>query len=449
MRTTRALYKLRGSIHPDYCKGLARDNAITPMPLPARLGVSMAQHLGAPANPIVVKGDHVLGGQRIGEASGFISAHVHAPTSGTVVAIEPASTSTGGTAMRVDIEPDGQDTAAQPMDPIRDRFATHREALLARIAEAGIVGMGGAGFPTRVKLAPPQDKPIDTLIINGAECEPYLTADHRLMVERADRIWAGCEIIRHTLGVRTVRIAIEDNKPEAIAAMENAIAAAEGDVAVCILKTEYPQGAEKQQIYAATGRSVPSGGLPMDIGCVVENVGTSYAVWDAVSNGRALIERVTTVTGQIVANPMNVLSRIGTSYADLLAFCGGLTAKAAKVISGGPMMGFAQSDLAASTTKTTSGLLFLDAGRIRAFSSMPCISCGRCVDACPMGLLPAELSNRIEAFDISGAETLSVLDCIECGCCAFSCPAHRPLVQHFKMAKSAIMLKRRQAQTKS
>jgi len=341
MRTTPALFKLRGSIHPEYFKGLARDKTVEAMPLPARLCVSMAQHLGAPAKPIVAKGDTVLKSQRIGEAAGFISAHVHAPTSGTVTAIEDGPTASGALALRVIIEPDGQDTWA-PVSKM-DWQSASKDELLARIADAGVAGMGGAGFPTRVKLSPPPDKPINTLIINGAECEPYLTADYRLMLEHPNQIRQGCEIIRRILGVKTVRIAIEGNKPEAIAIMEEALEGMEGDVAICILKTEYPQGAEKQQIFATTGREVPSGGLPMDVGCVVENVGTVYAVWDAVVNGRPLIERVTTVTGHIVAEPKNVLARIGTSYADLLAFCGGLKGPAAKIISGGPMMGIAQS----------------------------------------------------------------------------------------------------------
>jgi electron transport complex protein RnfC len=449
MRTTSALFKLRGSIHPEYFKGLARDKAIAAMPLPARLSVSMAQHLGAPAKPIVAKGDTVLKGQRIGEAVGFISAHVHAPTSGTVIAVEDGPTVQGSSALRVVIEPDGQDSPANALPPMPDWRKAGKDAILQRVADAGIAGMGGAGFPTRVKLAPPPDKPIDTLILNGAECEPYLTADHRVMLERAEQIWQGCEIMRHVLGVRTVRIAIEDNKPEAIAAIEKVIEKAEGDVAVCILKTEYPQGAEKQQIFATVGREVPSGKLPMDVGCVVENVGTTYAIWDAVINGNPLIERVTTVTGHPVREPKNVLARIGTSYADLLAFCGGLSSNAAKIISGGPMMGIAQSNLETTTTKTTSGLLFLEPARVREYSSMPCITCGRCVDACPMDLLPAELSNRVEAGDYDSVDSLNILDCIECGCCAFVCPAHRPLVQHLKMGKSRVILKRRQAQTKS
>lgn len=448
MKTANAKFKVAGGIHPAYHKELARDKAIEVMPLPALLRVSMSQHLGAPATPVVTKGDEVLRGQVIGEATGFISAAVHAPTSGVVKEVGQTATVMGAAAAFVAIEPDGNDTWTEGLIGIAEWANADRSALVAKVAAAGVAGMGGAGFPTNVKLSPPPDKPIDTLILNGAECEPYLTADHRLMVEHAEHIWIGCQIIQKILGATTVRIAIEDNKPEAIAAMEQVMAGAEGDVGVSILKTEYPQGAEKQQIYAVTGREVPSGGLPMNVGCVVENVGTTLAVWDAVVNGKPLTERVTTVTGTPVTTPKNVLGRIGTAYADLLAFCDGLSGDAAKIISGGPMMGIAQPGLDVSTTKTTSGLLFLAPDQVKTFSSMPCIACGRCVDACPMYLVPAELSQMLEAEDYEAAEELNVLDCIECGCCAFACPAHRPLVQHMKQGKSQAMLKRRQAQQK-
>ncbi len=448
MKAIPAKFKVNGGIHPAYHKELARDKAIENMPIPALLSVSMSQHLGAPANPIVKKGDSVLRGQLIGETAGFISAAVHAPSSGTVKAVSEAPTAMGTTAAIVVIEPDGEDTWIEGLEGIADWQSTAPKTLVEKIAAAGIAGMGGAGFPTHVKLSPPPDKPIDTLILNGAECEPYLTADHRLMIERADTIWVGCQIIRKILGATTVRIAIEDNKPEAIAAMEQAMANAEGDVGITVLKTEYPQGAEKQQIFATTGREVPSGKLPMDVGCVVENVGTTLAVWDAIVNGKPLTERVTTVTGHPVAEPRNVLNRIGTPYSDLLAFCGGLKGDVAKIISGGPMMGLAQPGLDATTTKTTSGLLFLAPQETQTFNSMPCIACGRCIEACPMYLVPAELSQMLEAEDYEAAEELNVLDCIECGCCAFACPAHRPLVQHMKQGKSKVMLKRRQAQKK-
>lgn len=446
MNIVKALFKSQGGIHPTYNKELSRDKTIETMPISTLLQVSMSQHLGAPATPTVKKGDVVLRGQKIGEAAGFISAAVHAPTSGTIKAVVDATTATGARVPAVEIEPDGEDKWIDNIEGIANWKNSDNKTLVAKIAEAGISGMGGAGFPTHVKLSPPPNKPIDTLIINGAECEPYLTADHRLMVEYAAEIRTGIEIIRKILSVKTVRIAIESNKPEAIEAMNKALADIDGDVEIAVLKTEYPQGAEKQQIFAITGKEVPSAGLPMDVGCVVENVGTTLAIQDAIINGKPVTERVTTVTGNPVTSPKNVMVRLGTSYADLLEFCGSTKSDVAKIISGGPMMGFAQPGLDVCTTKTTSGLLFLGPKEISSYESMPCISCGRCVEACPMNLVPSELSFMLEAEDFEGAQELNVMDCIECGCCSFSCPAHRPLVQHMKQGKSWAMLQRRKAQ---
>jgi len=456
MKLLKAKHKSHGGVHPKYRKNLVQDMAIEEMPLPQLLRVSMAQHLGAPARPVVKKGDTVLRGQLIGEAAGFISAAVHAPTSGTVKAVTPCPTPAGPQAPAIEIEPDGEDR----WDPEVEKSAAARDGLIAEfqkspgakkdvvlgiIADAGIVGMGGAGFPTHVKLSPPPKKPIDTLIINGAECEPYLSSDNRLMIEHAERIWSGALLVRKVLGAGTLRVAIEENKPEAIAAMEKAAGdfGGEADVAIVVLKTEYPQGAEKQQIYAITGREVPAGGLPMDVGTVVQNVGTTYAVWDAVVNARPLIQRVTSLTGSPVSTPRNVLARVGTSYADMLAFCGGTAGDVAKAISGGPMMGLAQASLDIPTTKTTSGIVLLTPAELSVYGSTPCISCGRCVDGCPMNLMPCELSQMLEAEDYDAAEEYNVLDCIECGCCAFQCPAHRPLVQHIRQGKARIMAKRR------
>lgn len=448
MKVIEAPYKIKGGVHPAYFKALTRDTAIKAMPPPAKLTVSMSQHLGAPAKPLVKKGDTVLRGQQIGEAAGFISAHVHAPTSGTVTAVEDAPTANGRAAPAIVIEPDGEDKWTENLGPLDNWKAASKEALLEKIAAAGITGMGGAGFPTHVKLSPPADKPISVLIINGAECEPYLCADHRLMVERAEAIADGILMIRHILGAAAVYVAIEDNKPEAIEAMARALDNVDGDLSVVKLPTSYPQGAEKQQIYGITGREVPSGGLPMDVGAVVENVGTCLAIREAIVEGKPLTERVTTVTGPALTRPGNIRARIGTSYEALIECCQGLKTAAAKVISGGPMMGFAQGSLEVTTTKTTSGLLALDAGRAVVYASTPCIGCGRCVDACPMGLVPSELSQFMEADDMESAETWDVMDCIECGCCAFECPAHRPLVQHMRRGKSAIMLKRREEKSK-
>ena len=446
MSILKPAFKSWGGVHPAYRKELSASSPIQPMPLPPLLRVSMAQHLGAPAQPTVKKGDTVRKGQRIGEAAGFISAHVHAPTSGTVKAVAEASTASGGMAAAVDIEPDGEDAWDPALAGRPDWENLSPRELREAIADAGIAGMGGAGFPTHVKLSPPPDKPIDTLIVNGAECEPYLTADDRLMIERAADLWQGCRILRRILAAGTVRIAIETNKPDALAAVAEALKGADGDVAVVALPSEYPQGAEKQQIFSITGREVPSGGLPMDVGCVVENVGTVLAAWDAVVNGRPLIERVTTVTGTPVRTPRNVLNRLGTPYAALLDFCGGSEREPCKVISGGPMMGLAQHSLDVTTTKTTSGLTFLAPDEVAEYTNQPCIGCGRCVDACPMNLMPSELSQMLEAEDYDAADSYDVMDCIECGCCAFQCPAMRPLVQHMRRGKSHVALKRRQQQ---
>lgn len=444
MKIGKARFRVPGGVHPAYCKDVVKDKAIEEMPIPPILRVSMAQHLGAPAIPAVKKGDAVQCGQVIGQAAGFISAAVHAPTSGTVKTIEDEPTAMGMRSASIAIEPDGEDSRIA-VDALPGWDEAGPKDLVDRVADAGIAGMGGAGFPTHVKLSPPPSKPIDTLIINGAECEPYLTADHRLMLEHPEQIWTGARIIRKILGAGKVRLAIEDNKPDAITAMEKAMSGADGDVEIVVLKTEYPQGAEKQQIYGITGREVPSGGLPMDVGCLVENVGTVMAVWDAIVNGQPLTERVTTVTGSPVSNPKNVRARLGTPYSDLLDFCGGMAGAAAKAVSGGPMMGLAQPGLETTTTKTTSGLLFLALNEVDCYESMPCISCGRCVAACPMRLMPSELSQMLEAEDFEAAAELNVMDCIECGCCSFSCPAHRPLVQHLKSGKAWVTLQKRKA----
>lgn len=441
MNTIPSPFTFRGGIHPSYNKGLSSGAPIRELPLPARLVVPLSQHLGAPAKPVVKPGDEVKAGQLIAEQNGFISAPVHAPAAGKVAALEETLTASGRACGAIVIETSAEQ--AWTLLPALPQWRTaDRKDLIAQIGAAGVVGMGGAGFPTRVKLSPPADKPIDTVILNGAECEPYLTSDHRMMLERAGEIRLGAEIIRHILGAKTLRVAIEDNKPDAIAAMEQAFQGVDGDVAVTVLHTSYPQGSEKQQIYAVTGREVPRGGLPMDVGCVVENVSTAFAVYDAVVNGRPLVRRVIAVTSDAVESPSNLLVPCGTLYADLVAACGGLKGKAAKVISGGPMMGFAVSSLNVPTGKTASGLLLLSAKNVSCYTSQACISCGRCVDACPMRLTPSELSQCIEADDIEGAEQIALMDCIECGSCAYVCPAHRPLVHHMRRGKAVVMAKR-------
>ena len=443
MKTVKSQFKFKGGIHPDYNKELAKDKAIVEMPCPAELVISMSQHLGAPAKCLVKAGDYVVKGQLIGEKNGFISVPVHASASGLVKTVEPRLGAAGGTAPAVVLDT----TAPVPADlptpnsqlPALDWRSATREELLKRVEEAGICGMGGAGFPTAVKLNPPPNKRCEYLILNGAECEPYLTADCRLMMERADRIRIGVEIMRKVLGGPAVRIAVEANKPEAIAALEKAFADIEGNVEVVVLPVLYPQGSEKHQIYATVGRVVPEPpALPIDVGCVVENVGTVAAIADAVEKGKILLSRVTTISGDAVAEPKNVEAPLGTKYADLVAFCGGTKEPPAKVLSGGTMMGFAVSTLAIGTTKTTSGLLLLSKQRVVQYTSQACINCGRCVRACPMNLNPAEISKAVEANDIKDAEDAHVRTCIECGACSFECPAHRAITQHCRRAKASI-----------
>jgi len=443
MKTVNSPFKFKGGVHPDYNKELARAEQIERLPLPGELVISMSQHLGAPAKCLVKPGDFVRRGQLIGEKNGFISVCVRASADGKVKAVEKRPGPAGGLADAVILDttvppPEGAEPAAVALPPLDWKTAA-REELLRRVEEAGICGMGGAGFPSAVKLNPPPGKRCEYLILNGAECEPYLTADFRVMLERADRIRVGVEIMRRILGGPAVRIAIEANKPEAIAAMERAFADIDGNVEIVVLPVLYPQGSEKHQIYATVGRTVPEPpALPIDVGCVVENVGTVAAIADAVEKGEPLLERVTTVSGDAVANPKNILAPCGTKYADLLAFCGGLKAPAAKVISGGTMMGFAVPNLDIATTKTTSGLLFLTRRRVFQYASGACINCGRCVRACPMNLNAAEISKAVEANDVAAAEALHVMTCIECGACSFSCPSYRTITQLCRKAKASI-----------
>ncbi len=438
----------KGGIHPPDAKAATAAKPLVELPFPKVLTLSMSQHLGAPAIPCVAVGDRVKRNQVVARQKGPISADIHAPCCGVVKDILPAVPSPNGrTAQAVVIETDSANPACDmSLPPYADWKRLSHNDLVDRIRAAGIVGMGGAGFPTAVKIFPPADKPIDTIILNGAECEPYLNGDNRLMIEHADEIRTGSLVMRQVLGAKHIRICIEENKPGAIAAMERTFENVEGDVALVPLRPLYPQGSEKQQIYSATGRVVPMGGLPMDVGCVVENVGTVYAIYDAVVNGNPLVRRTITVSGEAVGAPTNFIAPIGTSFRDLVAAAGGPCDRIAKIIAGGPMMGFAVSSLDIPMTKTSSGLLLFGPDQVGVFSSDPCINCGRCVEACPLRLMPNEISMAVEADDIDLAEKRNVMDCFECGACTFVCPAHRPLVQHHRRAKAIIMARRRAAQ---
>ena len=431
-----------GGIHPSEGKVSNKEDIIN-APLQELYTVPLQQHIGAPAKMVVQKGDHVLRGQLLGEPGGFVSAAVHSPTSGTVKDVTTCLGPAGATLPAVVIESDGEDKAADPLPPFENWQDADPAALKARVGEAGIVGMGGATFPTFVKLSPPPNVKIDTIILDGVECEPCLTADHRLMLETPEKIVKGAQIIGRILGVKRIIIAIELNKPDAIETMTKA---AEGtDVEVAPLVVRYPQGAEKQLIYALTGRKVPSGGLPAAVGCVVSNVGTTAAIYEAVCLGKPLYERVTTVTGTPVVKPGNYRFRVGTLYRTALELCGGVSEDPAKIISGGPMMGMAVYSLDIPVMKGTSGILLLSRDELVQYSPSACLRCGRCNDVCPMSMMPGILSAQIEHQKFELAEKWHVMDCIECGSCAYICPAGRPLVQHMRRAKAVVNAKKRAA----
>ncbi len=424
-----------GGVHPRDEKKWTGHKTIENPPLPPQVVIPIQQHIGAPPVVLVNKGDTVLKGQPLAKADAFVSAPVHASLSGKVIAVENRPHPLGIESLSIVIENDGRDSSIEGLafDPAFMDLSI--DEMKKRITEAGLAGMGGAGFPTHVKLSPPKEKPMDLFILNGVECEPYLTSDHRLMLEKTDEIVHGLQIIMKILGVGNAVIAIEKNKSDAISVMREKISGNKA-IRVLPLAVKYPQGAEKQLIRAATGRVVPSGGLPMDVGCLVHNVGTALALYEAVSSRKPLFERVVTVTGPGVRQPKNVRARIGTSFRTLIDFCGGYTEHAKKVINGGPMMGISEVTDEVPVIKGTSGILVLDEKTSRLEEERPCIACARCVDICPMRLLPSHLAAFVENGRIEKAQKFGLLDCIECGSCGYICPAKRNLVQYIKLGKS-------------
>ncbi|MDD3276460.1 MAG: electron transport complex subunit RsxC [Kiritimatiellales bacterium] len=436
--------KFKGGVHPNDSKALSASKAVVNAPLLDKYTVIINQHIGAPLEVVVKKGDVVKKGQLLAKATGFVSVPLHSPTSGTVTALEKCPGPACVSVPSIEITADGNDEWGSPFEPIADWQNAEPAALKQRVSDAGIVGMGGAGFPSHVKLSP--TKPVDTLILNGAECEPYLTADHRLMLEQAEDVVLGAAILARILGLKTAVIGVENNKPDAIEALNKV--AAKYSVKVQGLRVNYPQGAEKQLIYALTGREVPIGGLPMDVGCVVQNVASAIAVYEAVVKGHPSIERITTVTGEPLVNPGNWRFRIGTPISKALELAGGINVQPAKLLLGGPMMGMAQNSLDVTVMKNTSGILLIPVETVSQYTSEPCIRCGKCVTACPMDILPATISQAVENGRFDWAEQLNVLACIECGSCSYLCPSRRPLNQHFKRAKAEIMAARRKQQKK-
>ncbi len=439
--TIRASATFSGGVHPADNKQLTSRKSTVTAAVPQRAVIPLSQHIGAPCKPTVVIGQEVKKGEKIGETGGFVSAPVHASISGKVAAIGNFPHPLGMDATSVVIESDGKDEWAAGIKETPDPMMLSPEELRKMVSDAGVVGMGGAAFPTHVKLSPPKEKPIDVVILNGAECEPYLTSDHRLMLERSKEIIEGLRILMRILNVPKGHIGIEDNKPDAISAMQQA-AAGSADIMVWPVKVKYPQGAEKMLIQAITGRTVPAGGLPMDCGVVVQNVGTAVAIHDAVRFGRPLIERYVTVTGRGVKEPKNFLARIGTPFSQLVAEAGGLTEDAVKVISGGPMMGMSQFTLEVPVIKGTSGILILPRSEVSTKSYGPCIRCARCIDACPMLLQPSVIGLFVEKGRFADAKDYHVLDCFECGSCTYVCPANRPMVQWVKRAKRELAKKK-------
>ena len=421
-----------GGVHPTEHKEYTEHLPLVRFPEPETVVIPMAQHLGAPANPVVSVGDTVTVGQKIGEPSAFISSPVHSSVSGTVIAVEDRPHANRGTCLSVVIRSDGKNTLHESVKPQGTLEELSPEQIVSIVREAGIVGMGGAGFPTAVKLTP--KTPVDTILLNGCECEPYLTADHRLMLEYADEVIFGLQAVLKATGAQKGVIVVEDNKPDAIAHLQEKTAALEG-IEVCTAKTKYPQGAEKMLIKRVTGRQVPSGGLPADVGVVVCNVSTVKAISDAIQKGMPLVERVVTVTGPYIANPGNFVVKIGTDVQQLVDHCGGITGENVTVKAGGPMMGFVQNTLHTPIMKGSNGIIAVDT---TVSQENPCIKCGRCVDVCPMELKPLYFAKYADEGNWAGVKEQKVMDCIECRCCEYICSSKIPLVSKIKAGKAAV-----------
>lgn len=430
-----------GGIHPYDGKDLSKGKPIREVLPKGDLVYPLSQHIGAPAQPIVKKGDHVLTGQKIAEAGGFVSAPVYASVSGTVKAIEPRRVVTGDNVMSIVIENDGlyEEVEWPPVKPFEELT---REEKITMIREAGIVGMGGAGFPTAVKLSPKEPDKIQYVIVNCAECEPYLTSDYRKMLEEPEYLIGGLKVSLSLFKNARGILAVEDNKPDCITRLKH-LTKDESKITVKALKTKYPQGAERQLIYATTGRAINSSMLPADAGCVVNNVDTVIAIYHAVMEGKPLMYRIVTVTGDAIAQPQNFRVRIGTNYHELVEEAGGFKEQPEKIVSGGPMMGFGIFDLDVPTTKTSSALLCMTKDEVAAMEPTACINCGKCVEVCPGRVVPRKLADYAEHYDEEAFVKNNGMECCECGCCSYICPAKRPLTQVIKSMRKMQLAKKK------
>lgn len=437
----------KGGVHPEENK-IARDIKIEQFPLPEKAVVFVSQHLGAPSTPVVEKGDKVKVGQLLARADAFICANTHSPYSGTITKIDMAKDFNGfyKPAFFIDVEGDEWEEGIDKSNDIVREITLDSKQIIDKMKDRGIVGLGGAAFPTHIKYMLPEGKKAEYLIINGVECEPYLTSDNRIMIENTEEIFIGIEIMKKALNINNALIGIEENKPEAIKIMSDMVKKYNG-TKVVPLKMKYPQGAEKQLINALTKREVPSGKLPIEVGCVVDNVGTALAIYYAIQKNRPLIDNVLTFTGKKVQNNKNLQVRVGTSLQSIIDYCGGLPETTGKLINGGPMMGKAIMDTSAPTVKTTSSILVMSEEESKRKQQTACIRCGKCISACPMGLEPMLLANLANQKRWEDAEKESVMDCIECGCCLYTCPAGRPLLDLIRVGKFNVGALRR-ARTK-
>lgn len=427
-----------GGVHPPENK-ISENAAIEVLPLPKQAIVQLGQNLGAPSKPIVKRGDMVKTGQLIAKGEAFISANLHAPVTGKVMKIDDAPDASGyrRPAIIIQVEEDEWEVSVDLSDTIERQIKLDKQEIIERIKACGIVGLGGAAFPTHVKLMIPEGKNVEYLIVNGVECEPYLTSDHRIMLEKAEEVLIGTKILMKALAVDKAIIGIENNKPDAINHLNTLVSNYEG-IVVQPLKVKYPQGGEKQLIKAVTNREVPSGKLPIEVGCVVSNVGTAFAVYEAVQKNKPLIERVVTITGKAVKKPANFKVRIGTPVADLIEAAEGVPDNTGKIINGGPMMGKALSNLEVPIVKGSSGVLLMKKEESLRPQAKPCIRCSKCTVVCPMGLEPFLLSKLAKLSEFEKAEKEQIMDCIECGSCQYTCPSSLPLLDYLRLGKQKV-----------